>query len=43
MSNSLGPDQVLHFVGPDLGSNCLLKLSADDKHNSRQRVNKVQH
>ena len=24
MSNSLDPDQARHFVGPDLGSNCLL-------------------
>ena len=23
MSNSLDPDQARHFVGPDLGSNCL--------------------
>ena len=34
MSNSLGPDQarhsVFHSVGPDLGPNCLQKLSADD-------------
>ena len=27
MSNSLDPDQVGHFVGPDLGPNCLQKLS----------------
>ena len=31
--NSLDPDQARHFVGPDLGPNCLQKLSADD--NSR--------
>ena len=36
MSNSLDPDQDRHFVGPDLGLNCLQKLSADDT--SRQRV-----
>ena len=30
MSNSLDPDQARHFVGPDLGPNCLQKLSADD-------------
>ena len=30
-SNSLAPDQAWRFVGPDLGSNCLQKLSADDK------------
>ena len=29
-------DQARHFVGPDLGPNCLQKLSADDT--SRQRV-----
>ena len=31
VSNSLDPDQDLHFVGPDLGPNCLQRLSADDK------------
>ena len=30
VSNSLDPDQVRHFVGPDLGPNCLQRLSADD-------------
>ena len=30
VSNSLDPDQAQHFVGPDLGPNCLQKLSADD-------------
>ena len=30
MSNSLDPDQAGHFVGPDLGPNCLQMLSADD-------------
>ena len=38
MSNSLNPDQAWHSVGPDLGPNCLQKLSADNtsnfKHNS---------
>ena len=29
MSNSLDPDQVQHFVGPEVGSNCLQRLSAD--------------
>ena len=29
--NSLDPDQVRRFVGPDLGLNCLQRLSADDK------------
>ena len=30
MSNSLDSDQAQHFVGPDLGPNCLQRLSADD-------------
>ena len=30
MSNSLGPDKARHIVGPDLGPNCLQKLSADE-------------
>ena len=36
VSNSLDPDQAQHFVGPDLGPNCLQRLSADNT--SRQRV-----
>ena len=28
LSNSLEPDQARHFVGPDLGSNCLLRRLA---------------
>ena len=28
VSNSLDPDQAGHFVGPDLGQNCLQWLSA---------------
>ena len=31
MSNRLDPDQAQHFVGPDLGPNCLQRLSPDDK------------
>ena len=31
VSNSLDPDQARHCAGPDLGSNCLHRLSADDK------------
>ena len=31
VSNSLNPDQVRHFVGPDLDSNCLQRLSAGEK------------
>ena len=30
VSNSLDSDQGLCFVGPDLGSNCLQRLSVDD-------------
>ena len=29
VSNSLDPDQAQHFVGPDLGQNCLQRLSGD--------------
>ena len=39
VSNSLDPDQTRHFVGPDLGPNCLQMLSAGDT--SRQRVNNL--
>ena len=31
MPNSLDPDQDRHSVGPDLGPNCLQRLSADDE------------
>ena len=31
VSNSLDPDQVQHFDWPDLGPNCLQRLSADNK------------
>ena len=31
VSNSLDPDQTRHFVEPDLGPNCLQRLSADNK------------
>ena len=30
-SNKLDPDQTRHSVGPDLGPNCLQRLSADDE------------
>ena len=36
MSSSLNPDHARRFVGPDLGPNCLQRLSADDT--SKQRV-----
>ena len=39
MSNRLDSDQVGHSVGPDLGPNCLQKLSADDTR--MQRVNRL--
>ena len=29
VSNSLDPDPARHYVGPDLGPNCLQRLSAD--------------
>ena len=31
VSNSLDPGKARHVVGPDLGPNCLQRLSADDK------------
>ena len=31
MSNGLDPDQDRRSVGPDLGPDCLQRLSADDK------------
>ena len=31
VSKGWDPDQAQHFVGPDLGPNCLRRLSADDK------------
>ena len=37
MSNSLDPDQARRFIRPDLGPNCLPRLSADDT--GRQRFN----
>ena len=39
MSNSLDPDQARHFVRPELVSNFLQKLSADNTR--RQRVTKI--
>ena len=42
VSNSLDPDQVQRFVVPDLGPNCLQRLSADDKSPlSGERVKKT--
>ena len=31
VSNGLDPDQDRRYVGPELGPNCLQKLSADDE------------
>ena len=31
VSSSWDPDQARHFIGPDLGPNCLQRLSADNK------------
>ena len=31
VSSALVPDQDQHYVGPDLGPNCLQRLSADNK------------
>ena len=31
MSNSSDPDQARRFVGPNLDTNCLQRLSADEK------------
>ena len=36
MQNILDSDQARHFIGPDLGPNCLQRLSVDDT--SKQRV-----
>ena len=41
MSNSLDPYQARRLVGPDLGPNCLSRLSADDT--GRQRVKTATH
>ena len=39
MSNSLDPDQAYNFVRPDLGPNCLQRLSADDTNRQRVKIN----
>ena len=31
VSNGLDPDEARRFVGPELGPNCLQRLSAGDK------------
>ena len=30
VSKNLDLDQTKHFIGPDLGQNCLQRVSADD-------------
>ena len=40
MSKRLDPDQARRIVGPDLGPNCLPRLSADDT--GRQRVKTIE-
>ena len=42
VSNSLDTDQAQRFVGPDLGPNCLQRLSTDDKiRHWRKKVNEI--
>ena len=41
MSNSLDPDQARCFVGPDLGPNCLQRLSAPPVENSYVMFNSL--
>ena len=40
VSNSLDLDQTRHFFGPDLGSNCFQRLSADDSSKLRHGFQK---
>ena len=42
VSNNWDPDQAPHFVGPDLGPNCLQRLSADNKSKRYMYVNTKQ-
>ena len=41
VSNSSDPDQAPHFVGPDLGPNCLQRLSADNTSKRRVKVGMI--
>ena len=43
VSNRSDPDQTRRFVGPDLGPNCLQKLSADDTRRSRVNIGRFCH
>ena len=38
MANSLDPDQARHFIRPDLGPNCLQRLSADDTRSQKVKT-----
>ena len=41
VSNSLDPDLDRQNVGPDLGSKCLQRLSADDTKGAFQNINEI--
>ena len=41
MSNNFDPDQARHFVGPDLGPNCLQRISAEDNRKQSIKVSVV--
>ena len=41
MSNSLDPDLDRQNVGPDLGSNCLQRLSVDDTKVAFQNIKEI--
>ena len=41
MSNSLNTGQARRFVGPDLGTNCLQRLSAGNTSKQRAKVGVV--
>ena len=43
LSSSLDPDQARHNVWPDLGPNCLQRLSADDTSHHLTRFKKIVH
>ena len=43
VSNSLDPDQTRHFVGPDLGPNCLQRLSADATNRQSYKISLSDH
>ena len=41
MSNSLNPDQTQHFVRPNLGPNCLQRLSVEDMSHHKREFKRV--